>query len=75
MNVRVGDSLEVVDKNEISQLRVATVKDIVGKRLHVEYLDSSAEDEGIAMNKLTKHSIIDMNEQKQNPGLFRILVP
>jgi hypothetical protein len=46
MNSRVGDTLEVVDKNEISQLRIATVKDIVGKRLHVEYLDSSAEDEG-----------------------------
>jgi hypothetical protein len=46
VNSRVGDSLEVVDKNEISQIRVATVKDIIGKRLHVEYVDSSEEDGG-----------------------------
>jgi hypothetical protein len=46
MNSRVGETLEVVDKNELSQIRVATVKDIVGKRLHVEYVDSSEEDGG-----------------------------
>jgi hypothetical protein len=52
MNSRVGDRLEVVDKNEISQIRVAAVKEIVGKRLHVEYLDSSADDEGNYSNYL-----------------------
>lgn len=37
---RVGDQLEVVDKNRICQLRVATVSRIVGRRLQVEYFDS-----------------------------------
>ncbi|CAG7704205.1 unnamed protein product [Allacma fusca] len=32
--------LEVVDKNRICQLRLATVQKIVGKRLHVRYFDS-----------------------------------
>ncbi|CAL8079732.1 unnamed protein product [Orchesella dallaii] len=37
----VGDQLEVVDKNRICQLRLATVRKIVGRRLHVEYFDST----------------------------------
>ncbi|XP_072939288.1 polycomb protein Sfmbt-like isoform X2 [Epargyreus clarus] len=40
----VGCIMEVVDKNRISQ--VATVSEIVGKRLHVKYYDSSPEDNG-----------------------------
>lgn len=32
--------LEVVDKNQISQLKVATVTHVVGRRLHVEYWDT-----------------------------------
>jgi hypothetical protein len=49
MNLRVGDSLEVVDKKEIGRVRVATVKEIIGKRLRVEYLGCSEDDEGSVM--------------------------
>ncbi|XP_014222330.1 polycomb protein Sfmbt-like isoform X1 [Trichogramma pretiosum] len=41
-----GTHLEVVDKNCISQVKVATVQKIVGKRLHVRYYDSPPEDNG-----------------------------
>jgi hypothetical protein len=51
----VGQTLEVVDKNQISQLRVATVKEIVGKRLHVEYFHSS-EDGG--RNYMSKRNML-----------------
>jgi hypothetical protein len=61
VNSRVGETLEVVDKNELSQIRVATVKDIIGKRLHVEYVDSSKEDGGNYSNWSTKYAIINMN--------------
>ncbi|XP_011311275.1 polycomb protein Sfmbt isoform X2 [Fopius arisanus] len=43
---RCGQHLEVVDKNRISQVKVATIYKIVGKRLHVRYYDSSPEDNG-----------------------------
>ncbi|XP_013183129.2 polycomb protein Sfmbt [Amyelois transitella] len=42
----VGSVMEVVDKNRISQVKVATVCEIIGKRLHVKYYDSSPEDDG-----------------------------
>ncbi|XP_028042322.1 polycomb protein Sfmbt-like isoform X2 [Bombyx mandarina] len=42
----IGSLMEVVDKNRISQVKVATVCEIVGKRLHVKYYDSSPEDNG-----------------------------
>ncbi|XP_014363402.2 polycomb protein Sfmbt [Papilio machaon] len=42
----VGSIMEVVDKNRISQVKVASVSEIVGKRLHVKYYDSSPEDNG-----------------------------
>ncbi|TGZ47018.1 Polycomb protein Sfmbt [Temnothorax longispinosus] len=43
---RCGLHLEVVDKNRISQVKVATIQKIVGKRLHVRYYDSPPEDNG-----------------------------
>lgn len=43
---RCGLNLEVVDKNRISQVKVATVHKIVGKRLYVRYFDSAPEDNG-----------------------------
>ena len=45
---RLGSQLEVVDKNRICQLRLASVKKIVGKRLHVEYFDTD-QDGGIVL--------------------------
>ncbi|GAB0092195.1 Sfmbt [Sergentomyia squamirostris] len=36
---RAGQQLEVVDKNRISQVKVATIQRIVGKRLYVRYFD------------------------------------
>ncbi|KAL0881053.1 hypothetical protein ABMA27_002186 [Loxostege sticticalis] len=42
----IGSIMEVVDKNRISQVKVASVCEIVGKRLHVKYYDSSPEDNG-----------------------------
>ncbi|XP_068632414.1 polycomb protein Sfmbt-like isoform X1 [Battus philenor] len=42
----IGSLMEVVDKNRISQVKVASVSEIVGKRLHVKYYDSSPEDNG-----------------------------
>lgn len=43
---RCGMLLEVVDKNRISQVKVATIQKIIGKRLHVRYYDSEPEDGG-----------------------------
>lgn len=43
---RIGHILEVVDKNRICQVKVATVHEIVGKRLHIRYYDSTPEDNG-----------------------------
>ncbi|XP_053612673.1 polycomb protein Sfmbt-like [Plodia interpunctella] len=42
----IGSVMEVVDKNRISQVKVASVCEIVGKRLHIKYYDSSPEDNG-----------------------------
>lgn len=36
---RLDMNLEVVDKKRISQVKVATIENIVGKRLHVRYYD------------------------------------
>lgn len=41
-----GLNLEVVDKNRISQVKVAIVNKIVGKRLNVKYYDMSPDDAG-----------------------------
>lgn len=43
---RPGLNLEVVDKNRISQVKLATIYKIVGKRLYVRYYDSPSEDNG-----------------------------
>ncbi|ERL89350.1 hypothetical protein D910_06721 [Dendroctonus ponderosae] len=42
----VGLNLEVVDKNHISQVKVATIHKIVGKRLNVKYSDMPHDDAG-----------------------------
>ncbi|XP_066154407.1 polycomb protein Sfmbt [Euwallacea fornicatus] len=42
----VGLCLEVVDKNHISQVKVAFVNKIVGKRLNVKYFDMVSDDGG-----------------------------
>ncbi|XP_075224784.1 polycomb protein Sfmbt-like isoform X3 [Lycorma delicatula] len=39
-------NLEVVDKSRISQVKVATIERIVGKRLHVRYYDAEPDDNG-----------------------------
>ncbi|XP_039283703.1 polycomb protein Sfmbt isoform X2 [Nilaparvata lugens] len=39
-------NLEVVDKNKISQVKVARIEKIVGKRLHVCYYDANPDDNG-----------------------------
>lgn len=41
-----GLNLEVVDKNRISQVKVAIIQKIVGKRLNVKYYDMPPEDAG-----------------------------
>ena len=41
-----GMILEVVDKNCISQVKLATITKIVGKRLYVQYYDSTEADSG-----------------------------
>lgn len=41
-----GLNLEVVDKNRISQVKVAIIHKIVGKRLNVRYYDMNSEDQG-----------------------------
>lgn len=41
-----GYHLEVVDKNRISQVKIAMIHKIVGKRLNVKYYDMSPEDAG-----------------------------
>lgn len=38
---RVGMQLEIVDKDKISHVKLATIEHIVGKRLHVRYNDNS----------------------------------
>ncbi|XP_060530236.1 polycomb protein Sfmbt isoform X2 [Cylas formicarius] len=42
----VGLNLEVVDKNRISQVKVAIIHKIVGKRLNVKYYDMPPDDPG-----------------------------
>lgn len=44
--IKKGMRLEVVDKNLISAVRVATVREVIGGRLHIKYEDSETEDEG-----------------------------
>lgn len=44
--LRSGQQLEVVDKNRISVVRVATVDHIVGGRIHVRYHGSNSADDG-----------------------------
>ncbi|KAE8752631.1 hypothetical protein FOCC_FOCC000753 [Frankliniella occidentalis] len=39
-------NVEVVDKNRISQVKVATIEKIVGKRLHVRYYETDDDDNG-----------------------------
>lgn len=39
---RVDLNLEVVDKNHISKVKVATIHKICGKRLHVKYFDADS---------------------------------
>lgn len=41
-----GTNLEVVDKNRISQVKVAIIHKIVGRRLNVRYYDMAADDPG-----------------------------
>jgi hypothetical protein len=43
---KIGMKLEVVDKNRISAVRVASIDEIVGGRLHVTYEGSDDIDEG-----------------------------
>ncbi|XP_069956040.1 MBT domain-containing protein 1 isoform X3 [Cherax quadricarinatus] len=43
---RPGLNLEVVDKNRIAQMRVATVTEVVGKRLHLKYHGAPPDDNG-----------------------------
>lgn len=38
--------MEVVDKNRIAQMRVATVTEVVGKRLHLKYHGAPPDDNG-----------------------------
>lgn len=47
VDYRCDLNLEVVDKNRISQVKVATIKRIVGKRLNITYYDSDPDDPGI----------------------------
>ncbi|GBN05358.1 MBT domain-containing protein 1 [Araneus ventricosus] len=44
--IKKGMKLEVVDKNLISAVRLATVKEVIGGRLHLKYDDSETEDDG-----------------------------
>uniref|UniRef100_A0A2P2I2R2 Polycomb protein Sfmbt-like n=1 Tax=Hirondellea gigas TaxID=1518452 RepID=A0A2P2I2R2_9CRUS len=43
---RPGLNIEVVDKNRIAQMRVATVTEVVGKRLHLRYHGAPPHDDG-----------------------------
>lgn len=43
---RCNLNVEVVDKNRISQVKVATIEKIVGKRLHVRYFETEDDDNG-----------------------------
>lgn len=44
--LRPGLNVEVVDKNRIAQMRVATVTEVVGKRLHLKYHGAPPDDNG-----------------------------
>lgn len=43
---RTGLQIEVVDKNHISQVKLATVQRVIGKRLYVRYFDAPPDDNG-----------------------------
>ncbi|GIX97101.1 MBT domain-containing protein 1 [Caerostris darwini] len=44
--IKKGMKLEVVDKNLISAVRLASVHEVIGGRLHLKYDESETEDEG-----------------------------
>ncbi|CAL8079720.1 unnamed protein product [Orchesella dallaii] len=50
---QVGDQWEVVDKDRICQLKVATVQKVVGQRLYMKYFDST-EDEGFWLHERSR---------------------
>ena len=45
-SLREDQVVEVVDKNCISQVRAAAVTQVIGRRLHIRYLDAPEEDGG-----------------------------
>ncbi|KAG0716010.1 Polycomb protein Sfmbt [Chionoecetes opilio] len=60
---RPGLSVEVVDKNRIAQMRVATVTEVVGKRLHLRYHGAPPDDNGEhhrPPRHLAGHHLIDL---------------
>lgn len=44
--LREGQVIEVVDKCCMAQVRAATISQVIGRRLHVHYLDAPADDGG-----------------------------
>ena len=44
--LREDQLVEVVDKNCISQVRAAAVTQVIGRRLHIRYLDAPEDDGG-----------------------------
>ncbi|XP_017781166.1 PREDICTED: polycomb protein Sfmbt isoform X2 [Nicrophorus vespilloides] len=81
---KCGLNLEVVDKNRISQVKIAMVHRIVGKRLNVKYYDMTPEDTGfwchedspllhpVGWAKRVGHHIVAPSSyiQKVNDGTF-----
>lgn len=43
---KIGTCLEVVDKTKVSQVRVARVHEIIGRRLHLKYCEGATDDSG-----------------------------
>lgn len=41
----VGQYLEVIDKTRLSVVRIATIREIIGKRLHLSYVDGNDDEE------------------------------
>jgi hypothetical protein len=52
--------LEVVDGSRISQVKVATISKIVGKRLHIKYYDDE-HGSGMEMFKISHHGLNKCN--------------
>ncbi|XP_023014012.1 scm-related gene containing four mbt domains isoform X1 [Leptinotarsa decemlineata] len=79
-----GLNLEVVDKNRISQVKVAIVHKIIGKRLNVKYYDMPPEDAGFWCHedspllhpvgwakKVNHHLVAPINYlERVNQGIF-----